>query len=906
MLLDRLRIRGKLALLVMVPLITVAALTVPIVVDRLALANRAAEIVRTVQAGGRVGSLVQDLQQERLLAVGHLLGAVDRSRLVLQEATITDRIADIRADIGGMLGPELAAAVDAVDDLAGLRDEVLTGTADSDQVMASYGALIVRLIDSMRLVDTADVTTAEGRQIVALDAALRLDDAISSGATHMLLVVGTRSAAATARYATSLVAAQDNATRFSRFATTDQLALYELVEEALDQRLGVGFSAQSQSGALDGSSTDPTQALAELTAPVLFPSLESLIALGRFVERKIVIDVSGEVARRQEQVLVTAYGVVAGVGLILLAVIALSLVIARSVARPLARLTSSADRVARIAEAELVRVADDEAETPDPVRLDPVDVSGTDEIGDLARAFERVQSTAARLVERQVSSRRNVAQMFGHVGRRTQNLVGRQLALIDRLEREETEPHRLQHLYRLDHVSSRLRRNAGSLVVLSGATGAAEHMSPLPVSDVIRLALGEIEDYTRVDVAAPTGRALRPSVIADVVLLLAEVMENATVFSPPHTRVSVTATPVDDGLRITVVDRGLGLSPQRLAEENTRLTRRERLDLVPTEVLGLFVVGRLARRHGIDVELSATDGAGVTVTIDLGAELLVAPASELPTQAAPAHPAPRWPTPVQPARLAPVPESPDHTGGLTGLPQRRRAVALASVTDMARDGSDPERDSAAADSAATSTPATSTPAFDTSALARATRTLGAGTPWNAFAPPAPVPPAPAPAPATLAPSPPSATPVATPVPAAKEPGGRTPLRQRVPGAQHPVGTGPAPQVGTGPAAAGDRTGQPAGDPATARALVEEFEAGVRRAQDQVARDAAGTGSIRLTQRVPGASLPDPPPAARNGAHQPWPPDPQAAKNALDEFETGVRQALTEITARHQHRKGTEA
>ncbi|WFE27019.1 nitrate- and nitrite sensing domain-containing protein [Solwaraspora sp. WMMD791] len=852
----------------MIPLIAVAALTVPIVVDRVAQAARAADTVRTVQVGGRIGSLVQDLQLERLLAVGHLVGAVDRSRLALQEAAITDRIADIRADLGAEIGPELDAAVTAVDDLAETRAGVLARTADSDQVMIAYGNLIVRLIDALHLVDTADVATTEGRQIVALDAALRLDDAISSGASHMLLVVADRSPQAATRYAMSLVAAQDNAARFGRFATADQVALYTLVEQALDERLGSGFTDDSQSGAREGFAVDPTEALAGLSVDALFPSLESLIALGRFVERKIVIDVTVEVTERQNQILLTAYGVVAAAGLVLLSVVALSLVVARSVAQPLARLTSSANRVALLAEAELVRVADDETERPDPVRLDPVEVTATDEIGDLARAFDRVQRTAARLVERQVSGRRNVAQMFGHVGRRTQNLVNRQLAVIDRLEREETDPKRLQHLYRLDHISSRLRRNAGSLVVLSGSTGAEEHMAPLPVSDVIRLALGEIEDYTRVDVQAPAGFAIVPSAIADLVLLLAEVMENGTVFSPPHTRVTVSAAARGDGLRISVVDRGLGLSAQRLAEENARLTHRERLDLVPTELLGLFVVGRLARRHGITVALAATAGGGVTVTVDLGPDLLVPTVASTPApplrMPPPPGPVPARPTPVDAVPVRPAPATPQPDRPPTPTPARTV-------------GGDPR--------------------FDPAAVHRATTSLDTGTPWNAFGT---VPPATTGSVASGGAGSGRATGAVGPVgtdPVGSAPVGRGPLRQRVPGAQHPVGSGPA-AVSDTPT-----------DPGAARALLEEFEAGVRRAQEQVARapvarDPQVAGSARLTQRVPGASLPDQPTVAPV-ARAPWPPDPQAAKDSLDAFEDGVQRALTEITGHSQHGKGPD-
>ena len=183
-----------------------------------------------------------------------------------------------------------------------------------------------------------------------------------------------------------------------------------------------------------------------------------------------------------------------------------------------------------------------------------------------------MQSTAARLVERQVAGRRNVAQMFGHVGRRTQNLVGRQIALIDRLEQQETDPGRLEHLYRLDHISSRLRRNAGSLVVLSGSAGADAHIAPVPLADVVRLALGEIEDYTRVEVQVPAGVSAAPAVVGDLVLALAELMENATVFSPPHTRVLVAAEPSGVGARLTVVDHGIGMT-ERAAGRGERPAR---------------------------------------------------------------------------------------------------------------------------------------------------------------------------------------------------------------------------------------------------------------------------------------------------------------------------------------------
>ncbi|MFD0748287.1 nitrate- and nitrite sensing domain-containing protein [Phytohabitans flavus] len=704
MLLGRLRIRGKLAVLVMVPLLLVGVLTVPLVVNRAGLAGRAADTARTVRVASEVGGLVGDLQQERMLSVGYLLGTVGAADLTLQTTAVGDRTADLRASLGGDLPAAVSRAIDTIGNLEQVRAEVLGKAVRSDQVIAAYGAVTARILDSLRLLDNIDVATAEGRQVVALDAVLQMNDLISAGAALMIVMVDENSPASMTAYTANLAALQATTNRFNGYATPEQSGLFQLVQQALNDRVGADFPVTVQ--------TNPLQTLARFTVSDLYPSLESFIVLGRFVERKIVTDVTAEVERQQAVVLTTAYGVITVALVVLVGVVLMSVVVARAVARPLTSLTRSAERVATVAETELRRVADEDADDEtEPIHLEPVDVRSADEIGDLARAFDRVQITAAQLVERQVTSRRNVAQMFGHVGRRTQNLVGRQIALIDRLEQEETDPKRLQQLYRLDHVSSRLRRNAGSLVVLSGsagASGAEEHITPLPLADVVRLALGEIEEYTRVDVQVPGGIAISPALTGDLVLLLAEVMENATVFSPPHTRVTVNAMATGHVVRLRIVDHGLGLSSDRIDEENARLARRERLDLAPTEVLGLFVVGRLARKHGLAVALSETPGGGVTVTVDIGQDHLVRSAIAEPEPVPP-------PKPPKPARgLASVRHlhaAPPYGSDEPAIVQQAVARALVATSATAeQDGT-----------------------FNVDALDRATRTIGTGGSWNAFA-----------------------------------------------------------------------------------------------------------------------------------------------------------------------------
>ncbi|WP_435586932.1 nitrate- and nitrite sensing domain-containing protein [Micromonospora aurantiaca (nom. illeg.)] len=936
MLLGRLRIRGKLALLVIIPLLSMVGLAVPVVIDRVTAARQAADTAETVRVASRVGSLVQDLQQERLLSIGLLLRRVSRTELIQKSATVDDRVADLRAE---PLPAAVRESLDGVRRLEDVRNATLAGRATPQQILTVFGEVDTALIDALRLPFRVDTDTAAGRQVLALDALLRVDEALSSCTTQIVLVKATGDPQVSRAFVACMAALNVDNRRFRKLITPEQLKVAQLDDAAVAARTSPTF--------LVDSLRDPDGAIAPVPLDVLFPSARSMITLGQFVEKKVVADVIAETRAREREALTAAWLVSLAAGAILLVVVLLSMTVARTVARPLSRLTRSAERVARVTEAELTRVADDESETVPPVRLDPVEVSARDEIGDLARAFDRVQHTAARLVERQVAGRRNVAQMFGHVGRRTQNLVGRQIALIDRLERQETDPGRLEHLYRLDHISSRLRRNAGSLVVLSGATGSDGHVAPVPLADVVRLALGEIEDYTRVDVEVPPGVAAAPAIAGDLVLTLAELMENATSFSPPHTRVVVTGELTDGGARLVVVDHGIGLTGDRMAEENARFTRRERLDLAPTEVLGLFVVGRLARRHGWSVQLSHTPGGGVTAALEIpGASLVI-----------------RRPEPV-------------------GVSAGRAAVPGAREPEPA----------------AVEAPA----GFDAELLSRATRSMSSGDPWNAFGhqtegaepaedqgpptggpppawPPSAVPPArpghlspptpvagPAPAappaagPATgptvtppvthpalappagpalapphrpalappygpgiapshgpgiapphrpgLAPPPGGARPPApagsppavsaptgpNPVgPPAGRPGTRSPIRQRVPGANLPAAP-PAPPAGpAGPATGGPLIGVPA-DPSSVRALVEAFQDGVRRAEGAVDPTPPATERPRLSRRVPGANL-SVSPAQSAPPTSSDPGDPVEVRNRISEFEAGVARALREVS-----------
>jgi signal transduction histidine kinase len=775
----RLRIRSKLALVVALPLVAVALLTLPSVFNAVGGLQRAEDIERSMLVAKRVTALAFELQQERLASLGYLFEVVDRGQLLTETARVDDRLMDIRyaVDRGELreqgLPQPVSEAVTAAEELVLRRDTVLERSVEAEQVFGEYTEVIEELIDSLQLLNGADLASTAAHHVAVLEASLGMNEVSAQSTNLLLMVAATGSQLAAFLYPLVLQPMGDHLDQYFQYATRDQLRLRDTMEQAYIQRDTTGDET--------ALGFDPFEVTAGWPVAVLFREYQSLGQLGRFVEGQIITDVLIEVASQRQSALRTVYLIALGALLVVLAVVSATVALARTTVKPLLGLTASANRVARVADAELAQIADDESAflMPGPIRIDPVHVRAKDEIGDLARAFERVQQFAIRLVERQMISRRNVALMLGYLGRRTQNLVGRQLDLIDNLERNETDANRLLDLYQLDHVSSRLRRNAGSLVVLSGDRGSDEYTAPMPLADVVRLALGEIEAYERVDIDVPPTVVVGPAVVGDLVLVLAELMENATAFSPPHSRVTVSAIttghrgPDDPAVEALIVDHGIGMPPNRIAEENARLAQRERLDLAPTEVLGLFVVGRLARRHGLRVTLLDTVGGGVTAMVGLYREHLLSGAT------------------------------------LGSLGSRTRPVGQPDDT------LEPKQ-------------VTGSGGFDVDVVHRATRTLETGQSWNAFAtPPAEAPTSPAAPPPPELPAAPSVELVTTP--AAPAPAGESPatngLRQRVPGASLP----PAPPT-TG---ARPSTPPSAADPVQARNLVEQLQTGVARALNEI-------------------------------------------------------------------------
>jgi signal transduction histidine kinase len=338
------------------------------------------------------------------------------------------------------------------------------------------------------------------------------------------------------------------------------------------------------------------------------------------------IAVSQEIIEADQKIAHAAWvrvALVCGAGLLgLLITILVTTLVARSIIRRLRGLETNALQLA-------------EVQLPDVVgrlrRGEDVDVNaeapalrvGRDEIGRVGQAFDLVRQTAIRAAVDEARLRQGLNDVFRSLARRSQSLLHRQLTLLDQMERRASDPEALDDLFRLDHLTTRMRRHAEGLVILAGAPPGRGWSSPVRMVDVMRGAIAEVEDYARVSVATRSQAALAGSAVADVIHLLAELIENATTLSPPYTSVRVSGDTVANGFAIEVEDRGLGMNPARLAELNDRLANPPEFNPSDSDQLGLFVVSQLAKRHGVRVTLKASPYGGTAAIVLIPSHLVV-------------------------------------------------------------------------------------------------------------------------------------------------------------------------------------------------------------------------------------------------------------------------------------------
>jgi signal transduction histidine kinase len=605
---NRLRIRGKLNLLLALPLAAILIVAVPFVTTQIDNAGAAARTATVSGQARLIGRLVSELQREQLVMAAYLGGVTDRDVVNGQTKAVKDLTKQTRADLGRDITVEEDQALVRLDSLDNLRESVLAKAATPESLARTYQATEDALIDSLRLVPQVGADTDGARQLTSLEALFQADEQSALSGVGLLIAAGDKNtgipllnnAVTQARISTDQFVQQADANQAGVVVAVEQgdeaRAVQTLVERAPDPR-------------------DKDEAAS--FAASAYNSVGAQSTLRANAQDKVTSLITSAAENRASAAATNTWLVGVGLAALIALVAAVAAAVSRSIAGPMKQLTKAASEVATLADTELTRVADTEVPANEQVpRLAAIEVSTQDEMGELAQAFNRVQATAASLVERQALTRRNVSLMFANVAQRTQNLVGRQLTLVDELERNEQDSRLLSSLYKLDHLSTRLRRSADNLLVVAGTRSDTKLSGPMDLGTSLRSALAEIEDYQRVQLGEVCDITLDGQIGSDMVLVFAELLENATAYSPPEAAVEVSSRYLMDGsCLVTIIDHGIGMTQERLAEENRRLVARERLDITPTSMLGLFVVGRLARRHHLTVAMVGTDGGGVTVDV---------------------------------------------------------------------------------------------------------------------------------------------------------------------------------------------------------------------------------------------------------------------------------------------------
>ncbi|QIZ01464.2 ATP-binding protein [Streptomyces sp. S1D4-11] len=653
-----------------VPLAVVSAMIAYVVYTEIDSARSAASTAQLVRDSAQVTKLIDGVQTEHRQALLVSLRyeaarsgdkAPGTSAFLQAQQKVAAQAEAVRSTYGDRLPDAEAQALKELEGLDSLRKTIEEGPIPADNIDPAYGSVIEGLINGLGLGQSGGESSESAGNL--LDALLRADTAHASFETSVF-AARTRDPNALIEY-TGAVGDYEQYTyqaeRFTRFASQEQGAQLAAIEHSPYQSVVAQHYAALQvdpSGLVAGNASQLRAALDDALAadPTYQRQAENRLKITESLIHQIAADTQKASSDAWWQVLwLVAANLAAFAAWILFSVL-----VRRSVVRTVRSLTEAAQHVADAAETELARVADDDADDASPPRLEAVPVPVRDELGELAEAFNQVQVTATALLERQVISRRNIAEMFGNVGHRVSNLTARQLALIDSVERGETDPEVLDRLYRIDHIAVRLQRNADSLMLLAGIRETGLNTGPMRLSNIVRAALGQIEGYQRVTPHAEGDVTVAPDIVGDLTLMLAELLENAVTFSPASSSVEVVLRPrhgSGGGALIEIIDHGLGMSAERLEEENARLIRRERLDLAPTEVLGLFVVGGLSRRWGIEVVLTRTPGGGVTVTVAVpGSHLLLADPTGAAARAPHILPPPRRPGGTEPRPAAVDPE----------------------------------------------------------------------------------------------------------------------------------------------------------------------------------------------------------------------------------------------------------
>jgi hypothetical protein len=628
------RVRSKLAAVLVIPLAAFVVLAGVNVTASVRRAEAFGDGGRIAELARQVSGVTHELQRERDLTAGWLVSnsKSDADEKIKQRRTVDGAVTAYReaeASLYGGSEQSLRAAFDAVragfGSLGGLRRATDARALAEQAVFDEYTGIIAGLLAVTVEVDQPgedDIYTQRARAFANL-AQLKELTAQIRGTMYAVSYQGGFSFGQFQEFAELLARQRAGLDRFLLEAIDQQRGLYAgtvkgqaVLAVARIRQAAVNRQA---SATLD---IDPQQ---------WFAASSTELELLRTVERRLLSDAIAQGRALTNQARRNAGTTALMIAITLVIALLASLGVAESMARPLRGLQTAAQDIAdrRLPEAvaRLRTTTTGELDT----RVEPVGIDTKDEIGEVAQAFDAVHHQAVRLAAEQAALRSNVSDMFLNLARRNQALIDRLLGRISELEQEETDPVELENLYVLDHLATRMRRNAENLVVLSGAEPSLRRWgAPVPLGDVVEAAVAEIEDYTRVELGVIDEASIHGRAASDIAHLLAELVENATMFSPPGAPVVITGAAVGSGFVLEIEDRGLGMSDQDLLEANRRLTDPPVLDFSVRQRLGLFVVARLARRYGIKVQLRHSAYGGIAALVGLPMSLLADPAAHDP------------------------------------------------------------------------------------------------------------------------------------------------------------------------------------------------------------------------------------------------------------------------------------
>lgn len=583
--------------------------------------------------------LLNRLEDERNVAAINLLGLAEAVELPVENdieaRSGTDAALDrLRVDIdriGGSAARSYAPVFDELGRLDDLRREV--DAFDGPRSLASADG-VAPFFD--RYSDTMGLVFAANRRIVdAID-----DVELRRGAE--LADLSTRQTDLIARLMSELLRADagggdanDGLDEPGEIAAVATLVSPLHENQATIERYGVGDYAQLVASLRQVDQVARFPQLVDHALDTGEVRFEDLLAAGAggeagvadYVEFRDAVaerlraradDERAGAAERARWIVVAVLGVLG-------AALVVTLSVARSITGPLTIVADEATAMARRRLPDSVRavLATPAGADVDIPELEPIEANTNDEVRELAAALNAVQDVALRLAIEQAVLRRNMADACLNIGRRFQNLLGRQIQLITELERAERDPDRLGALFHLDHLATRMRRNAESLLVLGGLDTPRPYARAVPIGDVVRAAVGEVEDFRRVDPPHLAPVAIAGRAAADLSHLLAELIDNAIVFSHTGRPVEVRGTEVRDGYRLVIIDQGPGMDADALARANRRLAGAEAFTVAPSQYLGHYVAGRLSERHSVAVTLHRHGGTGLTTVVDLPSGLLV-------------------------------------------------------------------------------------------------------------------------------------------------------------------------------------------------------------------------------------------------------------------------------------------